>query len=180
MWPLTEEETRVMFEKIAKYIGENLQLLVDRPNGTYCFRLHNDRVYYVSEKILKLAANISGDKLVSLGTCFGKFTKTHKFRLHITALDYLAPYAKYKVWIKPGAEQSFLYGNHVLKSGLGRITENTSQYQGVVVYSMADIPLGFGVAAKSTKDCRKVDPMAIVVFHQADIGEYVRHEETLT
>uniref|UniRef100_A0AAA9TME3 Nucleolar pre-rRNA processing protein NIP7 n=1 Tax=Bos taurus TaxID=9913 RepID=A0AAA9TME3_BOVIN len=141
MRPLTEEETRVMFEKIAKYIGENLQLLVDRPDGTYCFRLHNDRVYYVSEKILKLAANISGDKLVSLGTCFGKFTKTHKFRLHITALDYLAPYAKYKVWIKPGAEQSFLYGNHVLKSGLGRITENTSQYQGVVVYSMADVPL---------------------------------------
>lgn len=45
------------------------------------------------------------------------------------------------MWIKPGAEQSFLYGNHVLKSGLGRITENTSQYQGVVVYSMADIPL---------------------------------------
>ncbi|XP_039077948.1 60S ribosome subunit biogenesis protein NIP7 homolog isoform X2 [Hyaena hyaena] len=141
MRPLTEEETRVMFEKIAKYIGENLQLLVDRPDGTYCFRLHNDRVYYVSEKILKLAANISGDKLVSLGTCFGKFTKTHKFRLHITALDYLAPYAKYKVWIKPGAEQSFLYGNHVLKSGLGRITENTCQYQGVVVYSMADVPL---------------------------------------
>uniref|UniRef100_A0A673VKG3 60S ribosome subunit biogenesis protein NIP7 homolog n=1 Tax=Suricata suricatta TaxID=37032 RepID=A0A673VKG3_SURSU len=141
MRPLTEEETRVMFEKIAKYIGENLQLLVDRPDGTYCFRLHNDRVYYVSEKILKLAANISGDKLVSLGTCFGKFTKTHKFRLHITALDYLAPYAKYKVWIKPGAEQSFLYGNHVLKSGLGRITESTCQYQGVVVYSMADVPL---------------------------------------
>jgi hypothetical protein len=44
--------------------------------------------------MLKLAANISGDKLVSLGTCFGKFTKTHKFRLHVTALDYLAPYAK--------------------------------------------------------------------------------------
>ncbi|KAL1772691.1 60S ribosome subunit biogenesis protein NIP7-like isoform X1, partial [Sigmodon hispidus] len=180
MRPLSEEETRVMFEKNAKYIGENLQLLVDRPNGIYCFRLHNNRVYYVSEMILKLAANISGDKLVSLGTCFGKFTKTHKFRLHITALDYLAPYARYKVWIKPEAEQSFLYGNYVLKSGLGRITENTSQYQEVVVYSMADIPLGFGVAAKSTQDCRKVDPMAIVVFHQADIGEYVRHEKTLT
>ncbi|KAL1766288.1 60S ribosome subunit biogenesis protein NIP7-like [Sigmodon hispidus] len=180
MRPLTEEETRVIFEKIAKYIGENLQLLVDRPDGTYCFGLHNDRVYYVSEMILKLAANISGDKLMSLGTCFGKFTKTHKFRLHVTALNYLAPYAKYKVWIKPGAEQSFLYGNHVLKSGLGRITENTSQYQGVVVYSMADIPLGFRVAAKSTQDCRKVDPMAIVVFYQADIGEYVRYEKTLT
>uniref|UniRef100_A0A8C5KIW3 60S ribosome subunit biogenesis protein NIP7 pre-PUA domain-containing protein n=1 Tax=Jaculus jaculus TaxID=51337 RepID=A0A8C5KIW3_JACJA len=97
MRPLTEEETLVMFQKIAKYIGENLQLLVDRPDDTYCFQLHNYRVYYVSENILKLAANISGNKLVSLGTCFGKFTKTHNFHLHVTALDYLAPYAKYKV-----------------------------------------------------------------------------------
>ncbi|CAD7676038.1 unnamed protein product [Nyctereutes procyonoides] len=134
-----------MFEKIAKYIGENLQPLVDRPDSTYCFRLHNNQVYYVSEKILKLAANISGDKLVSLGTCFGKFTKSHRFRLHVT----------------PGAEQSFLYGNHMLKSGLSRITENTCQ--GVMVYSMAD----------STQDCSKVDPMATVAFHQADIGEYL-------
>uniref|UniRef100_A0A8B9NUQ3 60S ribosome subunit biogenesis protein NIP7 homolog n=1 Tax=Apteryx owenii TaxID=8824 RepID=A0A8B9NUQ3_APTOW len=161
-------------------IGENIQLLVDRPDGTYCFRLHRDRVYYVSEKLLKVATSIPRDSLVALGTCFGKFTKTQKFRLNVTALDFLAPYAKYKVWVKPGSEQSFLYGNHVLKSGLGRITENTAQYQGVVVYSMADIPLGFGVAAKSTQDCRKVDPMAIVVFHQADVGEYVRSEDTLT
>ena len=50
----------------------------------------------------------------------------------------------------------------------------------MVVYSMADVPLGFGVAAKSTQDCRKVDPVAIVVLHQADIGEYAQHEETLT
>lgn len=50
-------------------------------------------------------------------------------------------FLQFKVWVKPGAEQSFLYGNHVLKSGLGRITENTMQYQGVVVYSMADVPL---------------------------------------
>uniref|UniRef100_A0A669DE35 NIP7 nucleolar pre-rRNA processing protein n=1 Tax=Oreochromis niloticus TaxID=8128 RepID=A0A669DE35_ORENI len=141
MRPLTEEETKTMFEKLSKYIGENIKLLVDRPDGVYCFRLHHDRVYYMSEKILKLATNFSRDKLMSVGTCFGKFTKTKKFRLHITALDFLAPYAKFKVWVKPGTEQSFLYGNHVLKSGLGRITENTMQYQGVVVYSMADVPL---------------------------------------
>uniref|UniRef100_A0A8K9XZ05 NIP7 nucleolar pre-rRNA processing protein n=1 Tax=Oncorhynchus mykiss TaxID=8022 RepID=A0A8K9XZ05_ONCMY len=141
MRPLTDDETKTMFEKLSKYIGENIKHLVDRPDGTYCFRLHNDRVYYISETILKLATNISRGKLVSVGTCFGKFTKTIKFRLHITALDFLAPYAKFKVWVKPGQEQSFLYGNHVLKSGLGRITENTNQYQGVVVYSMADVPL---------------------------------------
>lgn len=83
------------------------------------------------------------------------------------------------MWISPGAEHSLLYGN-LVKSGLGGITENISQYQEVLVYSMADIPLGFEVAVKSTQDCRKVDPMAIVVFHLADIGEYVWHEETLS
>ena len=65
----------------------------------------------------------------------------------------------------------YMYGNHVLKSGLGRITENTPAYTGVVIYSMSDIPLGFGVTAKSTADCRKMDPSGIVVFHQADVGE---------
>lgn len=83
------------------------------------------------------------------------------------------------MWLKPAAEQSFLYGNHVLKAGLGRITEDTPQYQGVVVLSMSDVPLGFGVAAKSTAECRKMEPQGIVAFHQADIGEYLRDEESL-
>ena len=43
---------------------------------------------------MKRAGNIARSNLISLGTCFGKFTKTGKFRLQITALDYLAPYAK--------------------------------------------------------------------------------------
>lgn len=37
---------------------------------------------------------------MALGSCFGRFTKTQKFRLHITALDFLAPYAK----VRPGRE----------------------------------------------------------------------------
>ncbi len=90
---------------------------------------------------MRRATNIARKNLISLGTCIGKFTKSGKFHLQITALDVMAPYAKYKVWVKPSAEQSFLYGNHVLKSGLGRITENTPQYQGVVIYSMGDMPL---------------------------------------
>ena len=125
------------------------------------------------------ASNVARENLISLGTCFGKFTKTRKFRLHITALDFLAPYAQHKIWAKPNAEQQFLYGHHVMKSGLGRITENTPKYQGCIVYSMSDLPLGFGVAAKATSECRHADPMNIVTFHQADIGEYIRAEETL-
>lgn len=45
------------------------------------------------------------------------------------------------MWIKPAAEQQFLYGHNVLKSGLGRITESTTQYQGVILFSMSDVPL---------------------------------------
>jgi ribosome biogenesis protein Nip4 len=106
---------------------------------------------------MRLAISVARPNLVSLGTCFGKFSKSGKFKLHITALDYLAQYAKYKacccvlmprcnlnvlqVWIKPNGEMQFLYGNHVLKAHLGRITEDTPEHQGVVVYSMKDVPL---------------------------------------
>lgn len=43
--------------------------------------------------------------------------------------------------MKPNGEGSFIYGNHVLKAHLGRITEDTPEHQGVVVYSMSDVPL---------------------------------------
>lgn len=45
------------------------------------------------------------------------------------------------MWLKANSEQQFLYGHNVLKGGLGRITENTPMYQGVLVYSMNDTPL---------------------------------------
>ena len=170
----------------------------------HCFRLHKGRVYYVSEASMRLSISVARSNLVSLGTCLGKFSKSGKFKLHITSLDYLAQYAKYKVsfvptpfkllhcsndhnevWVKPNGEMPFLYGNHVLKAHLGRITEDTPEHQGVVVYSMNDVPLvigfvfhtichpqcllvqGFGVTSKATVDTRKMDPTAIVVFHQA-------------
>ncbi|XP_039275818.1 60S ribosome subunit biogenesis protein NIP7 homolog [Nilaparvata lugens] len=86
---------------------------------------------------------------------------------------------QFKIWVKPSAEQQFLYGHNVNKAGLGRITESTPKYQNVVVFSMSDLPLGFGVAARSTAECKHADPLATVCFHQADIGEYIRNEEGL-
>merc|ERR1712087_79259 len=177
--PLTEEEPKIFFEKLSKYIGRGVKELIQRPDAPHCFRLHRDRVYYVQESQMKLAAALPREQLMSMGCVFGKFTKTKKFKLHITCLEYVARHAQHKVWVKASAEQSFLYGNHVLKAGLGRITEDTPQYQGVVVLSMSDVPLGFGICAKSTAECRKLDPQGIVVLHQADIGEYLRDEDSL-
>lgn len=140
--------------------------------------MHNDRVFYVRESLLKMASMVDSEQVASLGTCFGKFTKTHKFRLHITCLDLISQYALYKMWIKPSGVMSFLYGKNVYKAHLGRITEGTPKYHGVVIMSMNDLPLGFGVAAFSTDDCRKVDSTAIVAFNQSDIGEYLRKEDS--
>ncbi|KAG2439362.1 hypothetical protein HXX76_004721 [Chlamydomonas incerta] len=179
MRPLTEEETKAVFEKLYKFIGKNIKNLIDRPNDPHCFRLQKNKVFYVKEKLMKKATNVARDKLVALGTCIGKLTHTGKFRLTIGALDLISQYAKYKIWVKPSAEMQFLYGNNVLKSGLARITENTPAYTGVVIYNMADIPLGFGVTAKSTNECRNVDPNAVVTFHQADCGEFLRAEDEL-
>lgn len=47
-----------------------------------------------SETLMRKATNVGRAELMSLGTCFGKFTKTRKFKLHVTCLDYLAQYAK--------------------------------------------------------------------------------------
>ena len=86
----------------------------------------------------------------------------------------------FRVWVKPAHEQSFLYGNNLTRAGLGRITENTPQYQGVAVYNMADVPIGFGVTAQGTLQCRKAEMNSNVLFHEADIGEFLRNESTLT
>lgn len=53
-----------------------------------------DRVYYISESLMKASTSIAKDDLLHVGTCLGKFTKSGKFRLHITALDYISQYAK--------------------------------------------------------------------------------------
>ncbi|KAF2313893.1 hypothetical protein GH714_018629 [Hevea brasiliensis] len=136
--PLDETETDAVFRKLHSFTGHNLKNIVENPShegpepnpGRYCFRLHKNKVYYVSESLVKRATNISRKNLASLG-------------------------------------------------GLGRITDSISKNDGVVVFSMSDVPLGFGSAARSTQDCRKLDPNGIVVHHQADIGEYLRMEDEL-
>ena len=129
--------------------------------------------------LVKLAEVIGRDKLISAGTCIGKFTKTGIVRLHITALEYLAQYAQYKIWLKPKGEMSFMYGHNVVKAHVQRMSDDTPQHQEVVIFNSGGLPLGFGVTAKSTLDTRKMDPTAVVAFHQADVGEYLRDEQIL-
>lgn len=215
MRPLTDTETKTLFDKLANYTGRSLSnLLTPTPTATtksttkstgtienyHVFRIHNTRVYYLPLHLANLATSISRTALLSLGTCIGKFTRTGKFRLHITALDVIAPHARYKVWVKGNGEMPFLYGGHVVKAHVGRWSEDVPEHAGVVVLGMGDVPLvsffvlgsaeavrsyadvvlqGFGVTARSTAEARRLDPTGIVVFRQADAGEYLRDEDTL-
>lgn len=155
MRPLTDTETQTLFTKLANYTGRSLNnLLTDSAHSStksgshnataedrYVFRIQNSRVYYVRESLANLATSVSRDSLLSLGTCLGKFTKTGKFRLHITALDIIAPHARYKIWVKQNGEMPFLYGGHVVKAHVGRWSEECPEHSGVVVLSMNDTPL---------------------------------------
>jgi len=193
MRPLTDNETQTLFTKLANYTGRSLNhLLTDTAPSSntaksassdagdrYVFRIQKDRVYYVRESLANLATSVARTNLLSLGTCLGKFTKTGKFRLHITALDIISPHARYKVWVKQNGEMPFLYGGHIVKAHVGRWSEDCPEHTGVVVLSMNDTPLGFGVTARSTAEARRLDPTGIVCFRQADVGEYLREEDTL-
>jgi 60S ribosome subunit biogenesis protein NIP7 len=129
---------------------------------------------------MKKAVSIPRDNIVTIGTCFGKFTKGKAFKVHVTCLDYLAQFALYKIWIREGSEMSFLYGNHVLKAHIMKSSDGLPEHQGVVVYSCKDIPLGFATSAKSAAALSMVsDQQCIAAFHQADIGEYLRDEASI-
>merc|ERR1712025_1490108 len=120
---------------------------------------------YMSESVMKRTQCIPKKALLGAGVCLGKFTHSRKFRLAITALDYLARLAQYRVWLKPSGEQHFVYGNHVVKAHLRRITEGAPKNAGVVVLNEADVPIGFGVTARSTEECQGTGAEGIVVYH---------------
>ena len=136
-----------------------------------------DRVYYINALIANMASNVPKEELLSAGLLIGKFTKGGKFRLNITCLDYLAKYCKHKIWVKSNGEMPYLYGNHVIKAYIARMTENIPQYAPVCVFNLNDLPLGFGVAARGTMQTKELEPTAVVIFNQADTGEYLRTED---
>ena len=82
MRPLTEQETKTLFEKLANYTGTSLKNLIapldDSPNADrYVFRMQKNRVYYVLLSTANLATSVARDSLLSLGTCLGKLRPEH-------------------------------------------------------------------------------------------------------
>ena len=177
MRQLTDEEMSSVFEKLKKFLGSELKRLMNpEDEETPLFRMIGRKVYFCEASLVKFAAIFGKDKLMNIGLLLGQFSKKGKFRLGITALSLLAKYTNGKVWLKNSGEQNFLYGNHGLTAHIARISDDTIRYSGVVVYNLANVPLGFGVLAKNPIELKQSNPSSIFVFNQADTGEYLRVE----
>jgi 60S ribosome subunit biogenesis protein NIP7 len=53
------QELQTVLEKFVAFIGKSVKALFERDDEAYCFRLHKNRVYYVSERLMKRATNVS-------------------------------------------------------------------------------------------------------------------------
>ncbi|KAF9892421.1 ribosome biosynthesis protein nip7 [Aspergillus nanangensis] len=181
MRQLTEEETKTMLSKLANYCGRNINNLIvgSDDSDPSVFRLHGNRVYYLKSSLANLSTAIPRANLLTLGTCLGKFTKGGAFRIHITALDIIAPVCRYKAFIKDNGVMPFLYGGNCVKAHIGRWSDDVPELAGVVVVDMHDNPLGFGISKVSSAASKNIAPTDTVIFSQADIGQYLREEDTL-
>lgn len=180
MRPLTQIEVRLLYEKLAQFIGDNVQPLLEREGSAWIFAVHKNRVYYMRKEIFKLCKNFAEKLLLSAGINIGRFTKKGRFFLVITALPVISPLAKYKVWIKTSSELGFLYGQDVLKEGVENIQEGTPRGAGVVVYNANNMPIGLGIALQSSASLHRCLPTIKAVARIGDIGEYLRSENTIS
>ncbi|KAI5187944.1 60S ribosome subunit biogenesis protein NIP7 [Nematocida homosporus] len=176
MRELTSLELEKVEKKVKQYIGSNFGSFL---NPMFRLVLNNQKVYYVSTDLLKRAQLVARDNLVCLGTCLGRFTKSGHFRIKITALSILWNYCLNRVRVKPTAEMSVLYGNHVQRAHLVGIPTEVKKNAGVVLCTVHDIPLGFGIMTKSGTEIVSGDRTAVVVVRHGDAGEYLRNEADL-
>ena len=76
---LTDEELELFLNKLKKFIGVNIKLLIaqeDKENP-WVFRMVAKRVHYLPEALLKQSSVFGKKELLHAGVCFGQFSKTN-------------------------------------------------------------------------------------------------------
>jgi 60S ribosome subunit biogenesis protein NIP7 len=100
--------------------------------------------------------------------------------LLITSLGLLSSLALHKCWLKSNNEMGYLYGNHLLKSNILKLSDNIMENNGIIVYTHNNLPLGFGNSTKNLLDLKSLDLQSIIIINQADLGIYLRNENYLS
>jgi 60S ribosome subunit biogenesis protein NIP7 len=176
MRELKLDERIKVTKKLGTYIGDNVKNVIDDRNMIF---FHEQKVLLLPESVRRGAASVGRDNLAIAGTVLGRFTKGGSFRITVSCLNLLGPWAIHKVWIKHSAEMNFLYGNNAIKSHIFRISENVPMNAGVFVFNQNDVPLGFGITALTPQNYAKAKGYALAVLRQCDAGEYIRAERSV-
>ena len=78
MRPLTDEETKLVLEKLVKYIGKKATYMVANEEKNFVFRLHRQRVYYCDEDLLKFVGTFEKKKINFIWNMFRKIYQNWK------------------------------------------------------------------------------------------------------
>ena len=78
MRPLTDEETKLVLQKLVKYIGKKATYMVASEEANYVFRLHRQRVYYCDEDLLKFVGTFEKKKINFIWYMLRKIYKNWK------------------------------------------------------------------------------------------------------
>ena len=70
---IADDELRAVLERLMKFVGRNAELLLKNPQEPHCFRVHKDRIYYVSESLMRLATNSKRADLLALSHVRGSW-----------------------------------------------------------------------------------------------------------
>ncbi|KAG0419603.1 60S ribosome subunit biogenesis protein NIP7 like protein [Dictyocoela roeselum] len=176
MRELNAEEESVVTKKIETFTGPETLKLITANSKLY---LSEKLVLLISTDIYKKTSNIAKKNLKSAGTIVGRFTRSHKFKIIATFLDYLAKNALNKVYVKNSAEMNVLYGNNVIKAHLLKIPENLNANAPVVIFNQNDVPLGFGITSRSSASLSRAERNTLAIIVQSDNGEYLRNESKM-
>lgn len=163
MRPLTESESKQLFEKLHKFIKNHLPELVKE----YVFRLQRNRIYMVPNHVENHCSSVPRKSLVHAGIYIAKITHGHHIHLTIGCLHILSKYAR-KVQVKG---MGVLYGQSVLRRSILKISDDVQVGDGVVI-SSEGVDAGIGLVVSLS-----MDPTKTVLINQADLGEYLRDQE---
>jgi len=176
MRELKTEEARILLSKLVKFKGKKLvNFLKINFFSFLVFKIQKKRIFFSSLSLYSRIFNFSKKRIGSFGICVGRFSHSKKLKFLIPLLNMLLKYkGLFSAFLKTEGEKSFLFGKHVEKKNVSKLSKNVFKNDGIVLFNKNKIAIGFGEALKSIVFIPKLDLRRILFVNQGDTGLYVR------
>lgn len=176
MRELKIEEARFLLTRLVKYKGKKLiNFLKVNFISFLVFKVQKNRIFFSSLFLYSRIFNFAKKRIGSFGICIGRFSHSRKLKFLIPFLNLLLKNkGVFSAVLNGEGEKSFLFGKHVEKKNVSKISKNIFKNDGIVLFSKNKIPIGFGETLKSIVFIAKFDSKMILFINQGDTGLYVR------